>query len=245
MRHEGTGGSDRWCPRAFPPVRGRAARVGGSGTLVERIRASRRGGAVSRLTLGAAGAASPELAWERYVQVAYWSRWSPQIRSVTCSSPRIRTGSTGRVHAMLGVGVDFVVGSVDETARTWVWTVSKGPLTLAPDPSRRTGGGRVRDDAGDGRPAAGAAGLRAAGAAGSRAAGATSALTPPAAARAGCRGRGGCSTTLWASPGTFPGWSAGRARLTLNQDKRRRFDSYPGSRSDRASQRASSSSRVF
>ena len=28
---------------------------------------------------------------------------------------------------------------------------------------------------------------------------------------------------------TFPGWSAGRARLTLNQDKRRRFDSYPGS----------------
>jgi UDP-N-acetylglucosamine--N-acetylmuramyl-(pentapeptide) pyrophosphoryl-undecaprenol N-acetylglucosamine transferase len=26
-----------------------------------------------------------------------------------------------------------------------------------------------------------------------------------------------------------PGWSAGRARLTLNQDKRRRFDSYPGS----------------
>ena len=27
----------------------------------------------------------------------------------------------------------------------------------------------------------------------------------------------------------FPGWSAGRARLTLNQDKRRRFDSYPGS----------------
>lgn len=30
-------------------------------------------------------------------------------------------------------------------------------------------------------------------------------------------------------PNSFPGWSAGRARLTLNQDKRRRFDSYPGS----------------
>jgi bifunctional UDP-N-acetylglucosamine pyrophosphorylase / glucosamine-1-phosphate N-acetyltransferase len=28
---------------------------------------------------------------------------------------------------------------------------------------------------------------------------------------------------------SIPGWSAGRARLTLNQDKRRRFDSYPGS----------------
>ncbi|CCH71381.1 hypothetical protein BN10_920011 [Phycicoccus elongatus Lp2] len=33
-----------------------------------------------------------------------------------------------------------------------------------------------------------------------------------------------------AGRGAFPGWSAGRARLTLNQDKRRRFDSYPGSR---------------
>jgi bifunctional UDP-N-acetylglucosamine pyrophosphorylase/glucosamine-1-phosphate N-acetyltransferase len=30
----------------------------------------------------------------------------------------------------------------------------------------------------------------------------------------------------------IPGWSVGRARLTLNQDKRRRFDSYPGSRTD-------------
>src|SRR4051794_30470689 len=30
---------------------------------------------------------------------------------------------------------------------------------------------------------------------------------------------------------SIPGWSVGRARLTLNQDKRRRFDSYPGSMS--------------
>ena len=29
---------------------------------------------------------------------------------------------------------------------------------------------------------------------------------------------------------TIPGWSVGRARRTLNADKRRRFDSYPGSR---------------
>ncbi len=85
---------------------------------------------MSRLTLAAAGAAPVELAWERYAQVAYWSRWSPQIRSVTCSSPRIRTGSTGRVHAVLGVGVDFLVDSVDEAGRIWVWRVRKGPLTL-------------------------------------------------------------------------------------------------------------------
>ena len=85
---------------------------------------------MSRLTVAAAGAAPAELAWERYAQVACWSEWSPQIRSVTCSSPRIRTGSTGRVHAVLGVGVDFVVDSVDEAGRIWVWSVRKGPLTL-------------------------------------------------------------------------------------------------------------------
>jgi Polyketide cyclase / dehydrase and lipid transport len=85
---------------------------------------------VSRLRLAAAGAAPAEQAWERYARIACWCRWSPQIRSVTCSSPRIRTGSTGRVHAVMGVGLDFVVDSVDEAARVWVWTVRKGPLTL-------------------------------------------------------------------------------------------------------------------
>jgi hypothetical protein len=103
----------------MPPRRARV-RVRGPGPVV----------AVSHLTLAAAGAGSAEQAWERYAQVVYWSRWSPQIRSVACSSPRIRTGSTGRVHAVLGVEVDFVVDSVDETARTWAWTVRKGPLTL-------------------------------------------------------------------------------------------------------------------
>jgi Polyketide cyclase / dehydrase and lipid transport len=85
---------------------------------------------MSRLTLHAAGSSPADQAWERYAQVAYWSRWSPRIRSVTCTSPRIRAGSTGRVHAVLGVGVDFVVDAVDEAACHWVWTVRKGPLTL-------------------------------------------------------------------------------------------------------------------
>lgn len=85
---------------------------------------------MSRLTLSATGGASPGEAWERYAQVARWSGWSPQIRSVTCSSPRIGTGSTGTVHGPLGLGVDFVVESVDEAARHWVWTVRKGPVTL-------------------------------------------------------------------------------------------------------------------
>ena len=51
----------------------------------------------------------------------------------------------------------------------------------------------------------------------------------------GCRDRRACWLVLRQSfTGTIPGWSAGRARLTLNQDKRRRFDSYPGSQNRRS-----------
>jgi hypothetical protein len=62
--------------------------------------------------------------------VARWPRWSPQIGSVTCTHPRIRPGATGTVRGPLGLGVDFVVDSVDEVARHWVWTVRRGPVTL-------------------------------------------------------------------------------------------------------------------
>ena len=140
-------------------------------------------------------------------------------------------GSTGRVHAMLGVGVDFVVGSVDETARTWVWTVSKGPLTL--DLTHRVvpegDGCRTTLEMAGPLPALLAYAPLARLALGRLVR--PQLVTPP---RGGpCRMSGGeaaaplpCGRPL----GTFPGWSAGRARLTLNQDKRRRFDSYPGSR---------------
>ena len=90
----------------------------------------REGATVARLTVAAAGRASAGEAWERYAQVALWPGWSPQIRLVICSSSRIRTGATGRVHGPLGFGVDFVVDSVDEEARRWVWTVRKGPVVL-------------------------------------------------------------------------------------------------------------------
>ena len=154
-------------PPRTPPRRARA-----------RVRGPEPVAAVSHLTPGGRGAASAEQAWERYAQVAYWSRWSPQIRSVTCSSPRIRTGSTGRVRAVLGVEVDFVVDSVAETARDLGLDRPQGAVDAPSDPSRRPGGGGLPDDPGDGRPAAGAAGLRAAGAAGSWPAGATAALMP-------------------------------------------------------------------
>jgi hypothetical protein len=99
--------------------------LGDAGAAARRV-----GETVTRLTLAATGRVSADEAWERYAQVAWWSRWSPQIRSVTCSSPRIRTGATGRVRGPLGVGVDFVVDAVDEEARRWVWTVRKGPVVV-------------------------------------------------------------------------------------------------------------------
>ena len=83
------------------------------------------------LTLRARGGADPDVAWERYVDFALWSTWSPQILSVDADASRIAPGVTGRVHGPVGVGVDFVVDAVDELARTWSWTVRWGPITLA------------------------------------------------------------------------------------------------------------------
>ena len=51
--------------------------------------------------------------------------------------------------------------------------------------------------------------------------------------------------TIRAAGSAFPGWSAGRARLTLNQDKRRRFDSYPGSKRHQVSELTPASSDGF
>lgn len=80
-----------------------------------------------RLTIAAEGAADPALAWERYAVPALWPTWSPQIRSVECSTERIAQGSTGTVHGPVGVHVTFEVLEVDEPGRSWVWRV-RGPL---------------------------------------------------------------------------------------------------------------------
>ncbi len=85
------------------------------------------------LTLRAHGGADVTTAWDRYVDFARWSTWSPQISSVDADAARIAPGVTGRVHGPLGVGVDFVVDAVDELARTWSWTVRWGPVRLRRD----------------------------------------------------------------------------------------------------------------
>jgi hypothetical protein len=76
------------------------------------------------------GPAEPQVAWDRYLEPARWSSWSPQIRSVTSSDDRLVTGTSGQVRGPLGLAVPFVVDAVDEAARTWSWTVRPGPLVL-------------------------------------------------------------------------------------------------------------------
>lgn len=80
------------------------------------------------LTLHAAGDASPDTAWARYVEFARWPGWSPQIVGVEADATRIAPGVRGRVRGPLGVPVDFVVETVDELARTWSWRAHLGPV---------------------------------------------------------------------------------------------------------------------
>lgn len=82
------------------------------------------------VTLRAAGRADVDVAWERYVDFAKWSDWSPQILGVETAAARIAPGVTGRVRGPLGVRVSFVVETVDELARTWSWVATFGPIRL-------------------------------------------------------------------------------------------------------------------
>ncbi|WP_432493325.1 SRPBCC family protein [Kineococcus gypseus] len=80
------------------------------------------------MLLVARGRRAAAAAWEDYALPARWPSWSPQIRSVTASAPRIAAGVTGTVRAPLGVRLRFRVTAVDEASRTWSWRVGAGPL---------------------------------------------------------------------------------------------------------------------
>lgn len=75
------------------------------------------------------GPASIGDVWERYAVISAWRGWSPQIRSVEATAPRIAPGVTGIVRGVAGAFVSFRVESVDEQAHTWTWRVGVGPLT--------------------------------------------------------------------------------------------------------------------
>ncbi|WP_072804666.1 SRPBCC family protein [Rhodococcoides yunnanense] len=74
-----------------------------------------------KLTLAATGTATPELAWERYMDTRLWPVWAPQIQGVESSGDRLAAGVTGRVVGPIGFAVNFVVDDVDEHARIWTW----------------------------------------------------------------------------------------------------------------------------
>ncbi|MDQ2756307.1 MAG: SRPBCC family protein, partial [Actinomycetota bacterium] len=82
-----------------------------------------------RRTIEVSGPASVSEAWERYAVISAWHTWSPPIRSVEATAPRIAPGVTGIVRGVAGAFVTFRIESVDERAHTWAWTVGVGPLT--------------------------------------------------------------------------------------------------------------------
>lgn len=81
-----------------------------------------------RRTIEVAGPAPVGEVWERYAVVSAWRTWSPPIREVDASAPRIAPGVTGLVRGPVGVLVTFRVVEVDEERRTWAWEVRSGPV---------------------------------------------------------------------------------------------------------------------
>ena len=88
------------------------------------------------------GVAPVAQVWERYAVPDRWPEWAPQIRRVDTAAARIAPGVRGRVQGPPGVAVSFVIGAVDEQARTWSWDVRLGPLRM------RLGHGVERDPRG-------------------------------------------------------------------------------------------------
>ncbi|MFY0408161.1 SRPBCC family protein [Solicola sp. PLA-1-18] len=83
-----------------------------------------------RWTVAEAGPADPDDAWEKYADPDRWAEWSPQVRSVESSAPRLTAGMTGVVQGPPLVRVPFTVEAVDEAARTWAWRVKVGPFKV-------------------------------------------------------------------------------------------------------------------
>jgi len=74
------------------------------------------------------GPVSPQVSWDRYVVLARWSSWAPQISGVDADAERLQPGLTGRVRTSVGLKVPFVITDVDAAAMTWSWIVGAGPV---------------------------------------------------------------------------------------------------------------------
>lgn len=84
-----------------------------------------------RVHLAVGGPIDPALAWERYARIDRWTWWGRHIDRVDVDGDesRIRPGLTGRV-ASGPLVARFRVDAVDETARSWTWTVRVGLLRM-------------------------------------------------------------------------------------------------------------------
>ncbi|MGY1839328.1 MULTISPECIES: SRPBCC family protein [unclassified Modestobacter] len=85
---------------------------------------------MTTLTLHATGPVDPVEVWDRYLHPARWAEWSPQIKKVDASAPRIAPGVSGRVYDPISTSVGFVVDEVSDAERRWAWQVTVGPTRL-------------------------------------------------------------------------------------------------------------------
>ncbi|MBC3763552.1 SRPBCC family protein [Quadrisphaera oryzae] len=97
-----------------------------------------------RRELAVTGTAPPPLAWERYADPSLWATWSPQIASVTASTARLETGTTGVVRGHGGLRLDFTAEDVDDDARRWTWRVEPTHALGVPLPAVLRCCGRLR-----------------------------------------------------------------------------------------------------
>ncbi len=79
----------------------------------------------------ASGPVDAEVAWLRYAEPTRWPSWSPQLSRVEYEPGRLTPGTGGRVVGPGGVWAGFWIEDVDEGARTWLWTVRRGPVSVA------------------------------------------------------------------------------------------------------------------
>ena len=79
----------------------------------------------------ASGPVDADLAWLRYAEPTRWPGWAPQLSRVEYGPERLTPGTPGRVFAPGGLWLRFWIEDVDEAARTWTWTVRRGPVSVA------------------------------------------------------------------------------------------------------------------
>ena len=77
------------------------------------------------MRISAAGSATADQVWLRYVTPELWSTWAPHLRGVTCADSIVRAGTSGTVHGPVGLRVPFEVLVVDDVERTWSWRVGR------------------------------------------------------------------------------------------------------------------------